>query len=233
MRRAIVLPALLLGLILGALLVATIRIGDWFDGPDPETIATASLQSMREQARLTPFTARFVAVVTSSQNRFGLTAQKTLILPGTVRYEIDLARLRQRDLRWDEGGKTLTVSLPALELAGPEIDLGEIREYGGGGILTAITGAEQRLDEANRSQARQELLRQARQPMPMRLAREAARRAVERSFAMPLKAAGVEARVVARFPEEGSKNSSRLDSSRSVEDVLREQKAHREAAGRP
>lgn len=221
-RLPFVLPALILGLLVGALLVATLRVGDWFGGPDPESIASASLQSVREQARLTPFAARFVAVVTSRQSRFGLTAQKTLILPGTVRYEVDLARLRQKDLRWDEATKSLSVRLPALEIAGPEIDLGEIREYGGGGILTALTSAEQRLDEANRQQARQELMRQARQAMPMRLARDAAKRAVERSFAMPLKAAGIDATVIVRFPEEGVQDPSQLDRSRPVEEVLKE-----------
>jgi hypothetical protein len=221
-RAAFAIPALILGLILGALLVGGLRIGRWFSGPDPESIATASLQSVREQARLTPFAARFVAVVTSTQSRFGLSAQKTLIMPGTVRYEVDLARLRQRDLSWDKGRKTLTISLPALEISGPQIDLTEVREYGGGGVLTALTNAEATLDQVNRQAGQRELIRQARQPMPMRLARDAARRAVERSFAMPLKAAGIDATVVVRFPEDGRQDPSQLDRSRAIEDVLKE-----------
>ena len=51
-----------------------------------ETIATASLQGLREQARLVPFVARFVAVTTSEQSRFGFKAKQTMILPGVVRY---------------------------------------------------------------------------------------------------------------------------------------------------
>jgi hypothetical protein len=43
---------------------------------------------------------------------------------------------------------------------------------------------------------------QAHDALPMRLAAEAARSAIERSFAMPLKAAGVDATVVARFGAE-------------------------------
>jgi hypothetical protein len=39
---------------------------------------------------------------------------------------------------------------------------------------------------------------------------------------MPMRAAGIDARVVARFPEEGTRNPSQLDRSRRVEDVLRE-----------
>jgi len=43
--------------------------------PVPETIAAASLQGLREQNRLSAFAARFVAVVTSTQTRFGLSAR--------------------------------------------------------------------------------------------------------------------------------------------------------------
>jgi hypothetical protein len=221
------LPALIAGLLIGAVLVGVVSVGSWFKGPDPETIASASLQSMREQARLTAFAARFVAVVTSSQSRFGLTAEKTLIMPGTVRYEVDLARLRAGDMAWDEGSKTLAVTLPPLEISAPEIDLNEIREYGGGGLLGALTDADRRLDTANRQRGQAELSRQARQPMPMRLAREAARRAVERSFAMPLQAAGLDAKVEVRFRDEGSRDPSQLDRSRRVEDVLRERQGAR------
>ncbi len=224
-----ILPGLIAGLILGAVLVALIRVGNWFGGPDPESIATASLQSMKEQARLTAFEARFVAVVTSRQSRFGLTAEKTLIMPGSVRYEVDLARLQQRDLRWDEDSKTLAISLPGLEISRPEIHMNEVREYGGGGVLAALTDAESKLDQANRNAGQAELVRQAKQPMPLRLARDAARRAVERSFAMPLAAAGLDAKVTVRFRDEGSQDPSQLDRSRRVEDVLKE----RQAAGSP
>jgi hypothetical protein len=226
-KAAFILPALVLGLILGVLVAGTLRIGSWFDGPDPESITTASLQSVREQQRLTAFSARFVSVVTSSQKRFGLTSQKTLIMPGNVRYEVDLARLRQKDLRWDEGTKTLAISLPPLEISGPEIDLTQVREYGGDGLLATLTDAEDRLDASNRQAGQQELMRQARQPMTMRLARDAAKKAVARSFAMPLRAAGIEANVEVRFADEGRQEPSYLDRSRRMEDVLKERQQAR------
>ena len=57
----------------------------------------------------------------------------------------------------------------------------------------------------------------------MRLAREAGRQAVERSFALPLQAAGFDnAKVVARYPTEGSRVTEPLDHSRSYNDVLDE-----------
>ena len=172
---------------------------DWQSGYDPETVVAASLQGLQEQNVLVPFTARYVAVVTSTQSRLGLSAKKTMIMPGTVRYELDLGKLKQSDLDWDAATNSLTVTLPPLRLAGPEIDIDAISEYRDGEILLALTDAERTLDAANRKRAQEELIAQAKGPTPMRLAQGAARTAVEQSFAMPLKAAGIDAKVTARF----------------------------------
>lgn len=178
---------------------AVVQMREWRDGPAPETVVAASLRGLQEQNVLVPFTARYVAVVTSKQERLGLAAQKTLIMPGTVRYELDLAALSQRDLVWNGDSRTLTITLPPLRLAGPEIDIDGIREYRDGSVLMLLTNSEEQLDDANRAAAQTELLAQARGPVPMRLARNAAIRAVEASFAMPLRAAGFEPKVTARF----------------------------------
>ncbi len=172
---------------------------EWEKGYDPETVVAASLQGLQEQNVLVPFTARYVAVVTSTQSRMGLSAKKTLIMPGTVRYEVDLGKLKQSDLDWDAASNALTVTLPPLRLAGPEIDIDAISEFRDGTILLTLTDAEAVLDAANRKAAQDELIKQAKGPTPMRLAEGAARAAIEQSFAMPLKAAGIEAKVTARF----------------------------------
>jgi len=174
---------------------------DWQRGYDPETVVAASLQGLQEQNVLVPFTARYVAVVTSTQSRLGLSAKKTLIMPGTVRYELDLAKLKPVDLDWDATANALTVTLPPLRLAGPEIDIDAISEFRDGAILLTLTDAEQLLDAANRKAAQEELIRQATGATPMRLAKSAARAAIEQSFAMPLKAAGIDAKVAARFAD--------------------------------
>lgn len=195
------------GVILIAVIIGLLYVGvGWrmrhmFEG-DPSTVARASLQAVRQQNRLTPFAARFVAVVTAEESRFGFSARKTLIMPGLVRYSIDLAKLRDRDLQWDGATKTLTISLPPIELEGPEVDLTAVREYGEGGVLMTLTNAEKELDAANRKAGQAELVTQAHDALPMRLAADAARAAIEHSFAMPMKAAGVDATVVARFRDE-------------------------------
>lgn len=171
----------------------------WQNSFNPETVVAASLQGLQEQNILVPFTARYVAVVTSTQSRLGLQAKKTLIMPGTVRYEVDLAKLKQTDLKWDGFEKALTITLPPLRLAGPEIDINAISEFRDGEILLALTNAEDVLDAANRKAAQAELIKQAKGATPMRLARSATRNAIEQSFAMPLRAAGIDAKVTARF----------------------------------
>jgi hypothetical protein len=228
---AAILVALLLGFLVGGLADFGKRL---FGGPDPESVVSSSLQSMRAQNRLVPFVARFVSVTSSRQERFGLSAERTLILPGTVRYELDLAKIERNDLDWDKASKTLTVRLPNVELAGPEVDLKAAREYGSGGVLAAISDAESRLDDANRGLAIADLRKQAAAPTPMRLAREAARDAIERSFVMPLTAAGIDdARVVARFADEPEgDNPSYLDTSATYNEAIAEARRRRAAEGR-
>src|SRR6478735_1458452 len=101
--------ALVLGVVLGTATGIADRI---FGGPRAETIASASLQSMRAQNRLIAFAARYVSVTTSTTSRFGFSAKRTLILPGDVRYELDLSKLQPGDVSWDGASKTLRGRLP-------------------------------------------------------------------------------------------------------------------------
>lgn len=213
-----------------ALLIVAGGVGLWVLGdsirhrimgaPDPVSVATSSLVGLREQNRLTTLTGSYVAVVTSKQSQFGLTAQKTMIMPGTVRYELDLSKLSEKDLRWDPSARKLTVILPDIEVMGPEVNIDGIQQYGNGGILMTFTSAESRLDEANRKAGQDELMRQARAPVQIKLARNSARRAVESSFLMPLRAVGVQATVEVLFPDEAGKSTEVWDTSRRPEDVL-------------
>jgi len=223
-----VVVALLLGLVVGGALDIGKRL---FGGPDPETVASSALQSMRAQNRLVPFVARYVSVVSSRQERLGglVSSERTLILSGDVRYELDLAQLEPEDVTWDAGSRTLNVTLPEIEIAGPEVDLAAAREYGEGGVLSVVTDATQALDRNNRARAVADLRKQAGAAVPMRLAREAGRQAIERSFSLPLQAAGFgDAKVVARFPTEGSPVTVPIDHSRGYNEVLEEARSKRQ-----
>ena len=235
-NKYLALAAIAVALVLGVVVGMATGIADrLFGGPDPKTIATASLQSMRAQNRLTVFAARYVSVVSSEQNRFGglVSSERTLILPGDVRYELDLSKLEAKDVSWDGSSHTLRVRLPEVDVAGPDVDINAVKEYGSGGVLSALTNANQQLDDANRSRAVQDLRKQATAPLPMQLARQAARAAVERSFAMPLAAAGFkDVKVVARFPTEGTNETSYLDLSTPYEEAIKEAERLRAAEGK-
>jgi hypothetical protein len=224
-----IVVALALGIVVGTATGIADRI---FGGPRAETIASASLESMRAQNRLIAFAARYVSVTTSTTSRFGLSAKRTLILPGDVRYELDLSKLQPGDVKWDGSSHTLSVKLPEIEIAGPDVDLNAVQEYGAGGVLSVLTNADQTLDQANRAGAVADLRKQASGEVPMRLARQAARAAIERSFAMPLVAAGFkDVKVVARFPTEGSDEASYMDLSTPYEEAIKDAE-HRRAQER-
>lgn len=204
-RVPLVLLALAIGLALGLFGALRWQGAASLFGVKPEvsSIADASLSAVQAQNRLIAFAARFTVDVTSTAKmRIGLTANKTMIVPGTVRYELDWNRVTRGDLAWDEATRTLTVTAPPIELSEPQVDLARIREYEDGKLLMALSNAEAEMDTANRAQLREALLKEARNPVLMRMARDATRAAVERTFALPLAAAGVPATVVVRFPHE-------------------------------
>ena len=125
LKKPAVIAAIIVALIVGLVLGITTGIADRiFGGPNPKTIASASLESMRAQNRLTVFAARYVSVVTSQQQRLGglVSSERTLILPGDVRYELDLSRLQPGDVTWDGSSHTLKVKLPEIEVAGPDVE---------------------------------------------------------------------------------------------------------------
>ena len=229
LNRPLILAMVAVALVLGVIVGTTTGIADRiFGGPNPKTIASASLESMRAQNRLIAFVARYVSVTTSESSRFGFSAKRTLILPGDVRYELDLSKLQPSDVTWDKATSTLRVRLPEIEIAGPDVDLASAQEYGAGGVLSALTNANQQLDSANRARAVADLRKQAQGAVQMRLAHQAARAAVERSFAMPLIAAGFnDAKVVARFPTEGTDDASYLDLSTPYEEAIKEAERRR------
>ena len=233
LNKTLILAMVAVALILGVLLGITTGVADRiFGGPDPKTIASASLESMRAQNRLTVFAARYVSVVTSQQVRLGglVSSQRTLILPGDVRYELDLAKLQPKDVTWQGSSNTLTIELPEIEVAGPDVDINQVREYGGNGVLSALTNANQQLDQANRARAVGDLRKQATAAVPMQLARQSARAAVERSFAMPLLAAGFrDVKVVARFPTDGNRDHSYITGSTPYEEAIKEAERRRAA----
>lgn len=220
-RLPLLIGAVVIALLVGVALGGAGLVGSLFAGPDGRSIATSSLESMRAQNRLIVFAARYVSVTSARKNRLGFSTQRTLILPGDVRYELDLSKLAQKDVSWDKSSSTLKVTLPPIEIAGPQVDLTKAREYGSGGLLATFTDAQDQLDQSNRTRAVADLREQAKAKVPMDLAKQSARQAVERSFAMPLQAAGFkDAKVVARFPGEPDQAAEYVDVSASYNEAI-------------
>ena len=229
-------PALLIGLAIGALLMFLLRSPGAPAAPrqSVESVADRALVSVREHGRMTTLVARYAAVVSSAETSLGMETRKTLILPATVRYGLDLTRLRREHLSWDEATRTLAITLPPLEISVPDVDMQAARESREGGMMMALTGNESTLDAANMRLAEADLQAQARAEAPLRTARDMAMRNVARAFALPLRGAGIEASVEVRFVDtEGRDVAVHLDRHPRVEDVVNDRQAgERPAAGK-
>jgi hypothetical protein len=212
-----------LGLLIA--LLALIMGGVWWvvrqSQPQMSSIVASTLESMQEQNRLLTFTNNSTATVTTTQSRYGLTAKKTLIVKGVMRYEVDMAKLTADDVRWDAKSKTISVRIPPIEIAAPQIDLNSIQEYGEGGILRSLTNVDVTLDAANRAKAQAQLVEQAKSPVIMELARAASKKAVLKNFATPLAAAGVTATVTPFFDGEAKAGArERWDVSTPISEIV-------------
>src|SRR6476661_2193019 len=120
LNRPVAIAAVVLALVIGLVLGGGLSGLQHLFGGKPDTVASSALQSMRAQNRLVPFVARFVSVTSSKQESLGglVSSERTLILPGDVRYELDLSKLEPGDVTWDASSKTLKVKLPEIEVAG-------------------------------------------------------------------------------------------------------------------
>lgn len=166
-----------------------------------------SLAALNQGGTVTVFAGRFVAMVPPGPvgaDPSDAPPKPALIVPGTVRYEIDLKAVKDRDVVWHEGEALLSVKLPPLAVTAPRIDAGETRRHDGGGAWTVLSDGDTVLDEVARATANADLMKQAREAAGP--AREAARALVRRGFAMALRAAAVKAGVEVRFADEAAAN---------------------------
>lgn len=168
----------------------------------PADLVGAMLASVQRQRKLLVLEARLVVPVTSArETTLGpltvATTRQTAILPGTVAYTLDLARLSASDLRWDEATETLTVIRPPVRVEEPAILWQQAQVYGDDNWVAAMTDVSERLRQDNEAKAPARFRAQANAPDLVALADDAADRALATTFSMPLVAAGFgNARVV-------------------------------------
>ena len=185
-RALITLPAIA-GLALAVL-------GGWYAieslRPDHGDPVAASLLAFEKQDRLTVFSAQLAPVVSADDVRlFGvLKSRQIAVIPARVDYTVDLAGMNKARIDWDPNGQRMTVTLPPLQLSKPNLDEAHA-QYLREGVW--ITGdAQAKLTRDNTLTAEKLAGDQARNPVLLDLAKEAARGAMRQNLTIPLQVAG-------------------------------------------
>ena len=150
-----------------------------------------------------------------------LPTSMTVRYPYSVDYFVDLRRVDGSAYRWDAATKTMTVQLPDVVPARPNVDAGGAERIGTTGIFMSRDAA-QRLNGQVAARAALRAADSASKREHLDRARASARDAMQDLVETPLRAAGLgEVRVVVRYPWEANTGgtSVRWDESRSVEQV--------------
>lgn len=225
---------LILPIVIGAVMFAAafggafylFRYWQGYAGQKAEAAAEDGLRALQEQGRTAVFSARLMAVLAvqkdgatdgaSAGEGAASSAPQFVIIPGTVRYDLDLRGAKSTDISWDKEAATLKVKVPSLILDEPVFDKGGIRRYRDG--RWTIPADPSTTLESARKQALGQLLEQARDEAPMTMARDAARKLVERAFNTYLKEDGVKAQVMVRFADEKSEDHGGSDHAAGQEE---------------
>ncbi|MFN3469282.1 MAG: DUF4230 domain-containing protein [Novosphingobium meiothermophilum] len=164
-----------------------------------DPIATG-LVSFRHHNKLVVLTAQFAPIARNDDTRvFGLVSSRQVaVIPATVRYYVDLAKVGRDRLAWDAASQTLSVRLPKIAIDEPQLD--EARaEYLRNG-LWVTNDAQEKLTRANSLQAASKVRIAASDGKMIELAQGAAREAIRLNLEGPLRLAGFrEAKVAITF----------------------------------
>lgn len=152
-----------------------------------------------------------------------LRSDQLVKMPYSVGYFVDLSKLRDSDLEWNAQTRTLIVDAPDVAPAPPNTDEGRRTLVETKGLFVTRSAAEA-LSQRTSIRAAAVAQKEAASPERMAQAREMARRALARTLAQPLTAAGFgDVRVVVTFPpERGGRNGEHWDVSRSPGQVMKD-----------
>jgi hypothetical protein len=156
-----------------------------------------------------------------------LPSEQVTALPYTVDYYLKLSELDQRAYRWDAQSKTLTIDVPDVTVAPPNIQEAAAQSQQKGLFISRRAAQElaRQVSQRAAAKSRQEALK----PENLNRARENARAEIARMSGQPLAAAGLaNVRVAVRYPWEPRSPSAapveRWDQSRAMEEVLKERR---------
>ena len=208
-------------LIIALVAFALGALGVWLLSSRGDEIPVQSMVTgFQRQNELTVFRAQVVAVPTSRKDGVLdiLDRVQTSIVPATVRYTIDMSRMRDTDIAWNADTKTATVTAPPLVVQPAELDPVAKRVFRTGPPAAASTWDE--FDRSNMIKARREAGNLARAPDLLKMARASARDALGKNAELFLRGAGIaDAKVVVKFVDE-RRSAEQMDRSTPLSEVL-------------
>ncbi len=163
-------------------------------------------------------------IVVRSDDKGILTNSQFTRAPATIDYYIDLSNLDVENFRWNEAEQIMSVDLPDVKIARPNIhwEKAQIRQEG----VWISRKSGQRLQRQAVIRLDAQARATASRAENIQKAKDNARRAVEDFVRLPLKAAGLRSmRVVVRFPDEAKPRNlpqEDWDRSKPVPQVLAE-----------
>lgn len=226
------------GLVLGLLVLAALGIFAWWQysarveaeqslGLDASRVVAARFS---KAAEIKVGTLSGNAIARSEDEGFlGIVpSEQTTAVPFTVDYFVNFSGIRGNAYRWDEETKTLTIDIPDVRAAKPNIDetAGTTKQEG----LYISRRASLELARETSKRAVAASTQAAKNPEYLAQARENARAVIANMAKAPLMAAGLEdVRVAVSFPWEPKEPSDlpaeQWDQSRRIEDVLNESRS--------
>lgn len=170
--------------------------------------------------------------VTSVNHGWVFTTTQRAIIPYSVDYFVNVAKLSGRDFKFDSKGRNLIVRVPDVLVAKPNIDEANMTVIDRGGWYRSATAGENLAIRASKL-ADRGAWDSAKKPERMDKARDAARVAIANLLTGPLQASGQQdVKVQVRFPTDGADDPSYLDLSTPYEKAIREAELRRAAEGK-
>jgi hypothetical protein len=156
---------------------------------DTKKVLSATIESLKSESRLVSYSYVGTQNVSIDRDKWIIfNGHQQLIVPATVSYFIDLAKLTETSAIFDESTNTVTVTLPRLMLT-VEFDPRRATIINDG-MLTLNDEVVQALTKINYETARKSAIKQGQQAALVQSAKDRTKENIERLFRVPLQAAG-------------------------------------------
>lgn len=166
---------------------------------DTRRVLSATVLSLRAENKLRVWSYRGEADVLVEQSSWWfLHGSQELQVPANIGYYLDLSDLTMDRVKFDEDSKTVFVTLPRLTLGDVAFDPVQAR-FINGGLLTYSQETVDEFSRLNYASARKAFVKQAGGTTLVQAAQREAVADIQAYFAIPLRVAGKDVRVVARF----------------------------------